>query len=350
MEFGLFIQNYVPNSRRAVDPLAEHHAIMEDIAGGHRGGQGRLQVRLGDRAPLPRRVLPPVGQRRRARPTSPRRPSASTSARGIFNPLPQVNHPAKVAERVAYLDHVSDGRFEFGTGRGAGSHEILGFLPGHRIHRCHQGDLGRRHRRVRQDVDPGDLPGLRRQVLEPAAAQDPAASRSTSRTRRCGTPPATRRATRWPAEKAWECWAFRSTRSRRSTSVLTPYRKAIANAEPVGAFVNDNIMGVIAAYVAEDSRDGPAELHQLRPELPDQQRLPLPRHDAAARGDPVLAGAHPGADPGDGRRAARRRTGHHRQPGRGARAAQALGGHRHRPGRASASARRRSRRRWRRSG
>ena len=49
---------------------------------------------------------------------------------GIFNPLPQVNHPAKVAERVAYLDHVSDGRFEFGTGRGAGSHEILGFLPG----------------------------------------------------------------------------------------------------------------------------------------------------------------------------------------------------------------------------
>ena len=47
---------------------------------------------------------------------------------GIFNPLPQVNHPAKLAERVAMLDHLSDGRFEFGTGRGAGSHEILGFL------------------------------------------------------------------------------------------------------------------------------------------------------------------------------------------------------------------------------
>src|SRR5438093_1052747 len=47
---------------------------------------------------------------------------------GIFNPLPQVNHPAKVAERVAMLDHLSNGRFEFGTGRGAGSHEILGFL------------------------------------------------------------------------------------------------------------------------------------------------------------------------------------------------------------------------------
>ena len=31
MEFGLFIQNYVPNSRRERDPDAEHHVIMEDL-------------------------------------------------------------------------------------------------------------------------------------------------------------------------------------------------------------------------------------------------------------------------------------------------------------------------------
>lgn len=49
---------------------------------------------------------------------------------GIFNPLAQVNHPVKVAEKVAMLDHLSQNRFEFGSGRGAGSHEILGFLPG----------------------------------------------------------------------------------------------------------------------------------------------------------------------------------------------------------------------------
>ncbi|MBW8702730.1 Alkanal monooxygenase alpha chain [Streptomyces sp. MBT84] len=49
---------------------------------------------------------------------------------GIFNPLAQVNHPVKVAEKVAMLDHLSGNRFEFGSGRGAGSHEILGFLPG----------------------------------------------------------------------------------------------------------------------------------------------------------------------------------------------------------------------------
>ena len=35
---------------------------------------------------------------------------------GIFNITPPVNHPARVAERVAMLDHLSDGRFEFGIG------------------------------------------------------------------------------------------------------------------------------------------------------------------------------------------------------------------------------------------
>ena len=43
---------------------------------------------------------------------------------GIFNLSPRVNHPVRNAERVTMLDHLTGGRFEFGTGRGAGSHEI----------------------------------------------------------------------------------------------------------------------------------------------------------------------------------------------------------------------------------
>ena len=31
---------------------------------------------------------------------------------GIFNITPPVNHPARIAERVAMLDHLSEGRFE----------------------------------------------------------------------------------------------------------------------------------------------------------------------------------------------------------------------------------------------
>ena len=31
MEFGIFIQTYVPAFRRDVEPNAEHHALMEDL-------------------------------------------------------------------------------------------------------------------------------------------------------------------------------------------------------------------------------------------------------------------------------------------------------------------------------
>ena len=46
---------------------------------------------------------------------------------GIFNITPPVNHPARVAERVAMIDHLSGGRFEFGTGRGSSTIEQQGF-------------------------------------------------------------------------------------------------------------------------------------------------------------------------------------------------------------------------------
>jgi alkanesulfonate monooxygenase SsuD/methylene tetrahydromethanopterin reductase-like flavin-dependent oxidoreductase (luciferase family) len=46
---------------------------------------------------------------------------------GIFNITPPVNHPVRVAERVAMLDHLSGGRFEFGVGRGSSTTEQRGF-------------------------------------------------------------------------------------------------------------------------------------------------------------------------------------------------------------------------------
>lgn len=45
----------------------------------------------------------------------------------ICNITAAVNHPARVAERVATLDHLSEGRVEFGTGRGSSSAEWGGF-------------------------------------------------------------------------------------------------------------------------------------------------------------------------------------------------------------------------------
>jgi alkanesulfonate monooxygenase SsuD/methylene tetrahydromethanopterin reductase-like flavin-dependent oxidoreductase (luciferase family) len=46
---------------------------------------------------------------------------------GIVQAPPAVNHPARVAERVATLDLVSDGRVDFGTGEGSSQIELGGF-------------------------------------------------------------------------------------------------------------------------------------------------------------------------------------------------------------------------------
>ena len=48
-------------------------------------------------------------------------------ASGIINVTPPVNHPARIAERVAMMDHLSGGRFDFGTGRGSSTTEQAGF-------------------------------------------------------------------------------------------------------------------------------------------------------------------------------------------------------------------------------
>ena len=66
VEFGIFIQNYVPNFRREKDPDAGHTVIMDEldiVIAADKAGS----IRLAPRAPFPRRVLASLGQRRRCR-------------------------------------------------------------------------------------------------------------------------------------------------------------------------------------------------------------------------------------------------------------------------------------------
>lgn len=46
---------------------------------------------------------------------------------GVMHLLPSINPPARIAERVATLDHLSNGRVEFGTGEGSSIAELGGF-------------------------------------------------------------------------------------------------------------------------------------------------------------------------------------------------------------------------------
>jgi len=52
-------------------------------------------------------------------------------AHGIIQTPPYINHPARVAERVAVLDLISHGRAEFGMGSGATTTELGGFFVPH---------------------------------------------------------------------------------------------------------------------------------------------------------------------------------------------------------------------------
>jgi alkanesulfonate monooxygenase SsuD/methylene tetrahydromethanopterin reductase-like flavin-dependent oxidoreductase (luciferase family) len=252
MEFGIFVQSYVPSFRRDSDPDAEHHAIWHDlevVEAADRAGfkyvwvtehhfldeyshMSANDVFIGYLAHATKRIH--LGS-------------------GIFNPLPPVNHPAKVAERVAMLDHLTDGRFEFGTGRGAGSHEILGFLP--RMTDLSQTKdiwaetIGEFPKMWLQDTYEGfegrywSLPP-RKVLPKPWKKPHPPMWYAAGNTSSYAM----------AARKGLGVLGFSVGAIAELEPVLKAYKQEIVNAEPVGAFVNDNVMVTSAAFVAEDRK------------------------------------------------------------------------------------------------
>jgi alkanesulfonate monooxygenase SsuD/methylene tetrahydromethanopterin reductase-like flavin-dependent oxidoreductase (luciferase family) len=250
MEFGIFIQGFVPRYRRQTDPDAEHTALMQDIecvvAADRAGFKYVWATEHHFLDEYSHMSANDVALAYLARATE-----RIHLGSGIFNPLPQVNHPAKVAEKVAMLDHLSGGRFEFGTGRGAGSHEILAFLPG-------MSDLSRT-REIWEDVI-AEFPKMwlqdeyegyegeywslpPRKVLpkpwkKPHPAMWYAAGNVSSY--------------EMAARRGLGVLGFSVGSIQELEPVMKAYKKAIKEPEPVGAFVNDNIMVTTGAFVAED--------------------------------------------------------------------------------------------------
>ena len=252
MEFGLFIQGYNPAFRRGDDLAeAEHRAFMDEIAA----------VEAADRAGFKYVWLTEHHFLDEYSHLSANDVVAGYLAKatqrihigsGIFNPLPQVNHPAKVAERVAMLDHLTEGRFEFGTGRGAGSHEILGFLPDmtdlSQTREIWEDVIGEFAKMWTHDTYEGyegkywSLPP-RKILPKPYKKPHPAmwyAAGNTSSYAMC-------------AQKGLGVLGFSVQSIDEMGPVVEAYKGAIGNAEPVGAYVNDNVMITTAAYVREDA-------------------------------------------------------------------------------------------------
>src|SRR6476619_3785953 len=126
MEFGLFCGGYVPASMSATDPQAEHTRLMSEAALCEVGDLHNWKYAwLTEHHFL--KEYSHISANEVLAPHILARTEKIHVGSGIINVTPPVNHPARVAERVAMLDHLSNGRFEFGTGRGSSTTEQAGF-------------------------------------------------------------------------------------------------------------------------------------------------------------------------------------------------------------------------------
>ncbi len=176
---------------------------------------------------------------------------------GIFNLNPQVNHPLRLAERVAMLDHLSGGRFEFGTGRGAGSIEVTGF------------DIEGTH--VTKDVWDEVIREFTAMWSDEPYAHDGTAWRTPHPNCRlpavdvlpkpyirphppmwvaCGNPPTYEKA----ARMGLGALGFNVAAIKDMEPMVRSYKDNIDKAEPVGAYVNDNVMLTNGVICMEDGR------------------------------------------------------------------------------------------------
>ncbi len=247
MEFGVFVQGHVPRRRVAEDLDFEHRALvgdMEIVKAADRAGfkyawasehhfldeyshLSASEVFLAYAAGVTERIH--LGS-------------------AIWNLNPQVNHPYRIAERVTMMDHLSDGRFELGVGRGAGHHEVTGFgiestdatkEPFEEVLR----EIPKMFQDSEYEFSGKFFQAPRRNVLpKPWRKPHPPIWQA------CGNPPTFARA----GEKGLGAIGFNFSAAPQMAPMIEAYKKAVANAEPIGAYVNDNVMITNTVICLED--------------------------------------------------------------------------------------------------
>jgi alkanesulfonate monooxygenase SsuD/methylene tetrahydromethanopterin reductase-like flavin-dependent oxidoreductase (luciferase family) len=257
VEFGIFIQGHVPRAKlEAEGDLAEHSAIMGDVelvkVADDTGWKyvwvtehhflteyshlSASEVLLGYLAAMTESIH--LGS-------------------GIFNLNPAVNHPVRVAERAALLDHLSDGRFELGTGRGAGSREVTGFdIPGTGVTKAVWDEvIGEFVKMWGSTEYAHDGPAYRVPYPDPARPNRNVLPKPWRRPHpplwvACGNPPTYAKA----ARLGLGALGFNVAAVRDMEPMVKSYKDNIDRAEPVGAYVNDNVMITNGLVCLEDGR------------------------------------------------------------------------------------------------
>src|SRR4029079_17239121 len=175
---------------------------------------------------------------------------------GITSLSPRKEHPARFAERAAMLDHFTQNRFEFGTGRGAGGHEVATFnIMDKSSTKVEWEEVVKEIPRMWEQVDyeyHGEhftVPYPHNILPKPYGLGHPAIWVA------CGNPPTFRRGRALGiAAIAFNFEPIFALRGR-----IEAYKEGIANCtNPIGQFKNDNVMitnSVICCPTREEARE-----------------------------------------------------------------------------------------------
>jgi alkanesulfonate monooxygenase SsuD/methylene tetrahydromethanopterin reductase-like flavin-dependent oxidoreductase (luciferase family) len=179
---------------------------------------------------------------------------------GIFNVTPPVNHPARVAERVAMLDHLSEGRFEFGMGRGSSTTEQRGFgIEDPDLTRDMFDEVVREFAKMWRAEEYAGHDGTFFSMPQRNVLPKPYSSPHPPMWVAAGNPSTFQKAARMGLGVL--CFTIGGVETVKPLVEL--YKKEIEHADPVGDFVNDNIMVTTQLLCLEDG----ARVRQLAPNM-----------------------------------------------------------------------------------
>jgi alkanesulfonate monooxygenase SsuD/methylene tetrahydromethanopterin reductase-like flavin-dependent oxidoreductase (luciferase family) len=169
---------------------------------------------------------------------------------GIFNITPPVNHPARVAERVAMLDHLTNGRFEFGTGRGSSTTEQQGFgITDPDLTKAMFDEVIVEFRKMWADKEyshDGTYFSMPTRNVLPKPYVKPHPPMWVA----AGNPGTFEKA----AKMGLGVLCFTVGSPQQLAPLVEIYKNTIADAEPVGDYVNDNV-AVVSQFLCLEDRD-----------------------------------------------------------------------------------------------
>jgi alkanesulfonate monooxygenase SsuD/methylene tetrahydromethanopterin reductase-like flavin-dependent oxidoreductase (luciferase family) len=171
-------------------------------------------------------------------------------ASGINSLSPRKEHPVRLAERAAMLDHVTGRRYEWGTGRGAGSHELASFnILDPSSTKAEWDEVVREVPRMWEQVDYSHhgehftVPTPHNVLPKPYGQGHPPIWVA------CGNPPTFQKA----GELGIGAIAFNFEPAYNLKGRIESYKEGIANcSEPLGQFTNDNVMMTNGVLCLED--------------------------------------------------------------------------------------------------